>query len=386
MKILSPRRMPKSAVPPTLQSALVLERAKRPRLDGLTGLRFFAALHVVLYHYGGGALGVVPVLAKMASTGYYAVTFFYVLSGFLLFYTYSDYRGAFRGTRRAFWIARLARIYPVYVLAFVLCVPPVMALMAGNESTIMAVGKAAVAGSAYLLMVQAWVPRLATYWNYPGWSVAVEAFFYLCFPVLHKWISPLSARGCRALIARCWLVSVATYVGSFTLTDTSEPVWTAMWSYNPVFRLPSFVIGLAIGRLFLVRLDTSETSGSTRVIVATSACGAAVCLSLCLPHVILRDTILAPAFAYMVYCHASDGGAVARLLGARPLMILGEASYGVYILQWPVFYLCVSVATKPDAWTVAMFVAALMVVSVASHRFIEVPMGRGLRRWSASSG
>ena len=71
--------------------------ALRPRLPALTSLRFFAALHVVFFHFlafkivsGEGWLG------QISSIGYVGVSFFFVLSGFILVYTYAG-----RDTERA---------------------------------------------------------------------------------------------------------------------------------------------------------------------------------------------------------------------------------------------------------------------------------------------
>ncbi len=65
--------------------------ARRPQLDALTSLRFFAAWHVVLYH---GQRYLLPSLAghgwlsNLVTTGPNSVGFFFVLSGFILAYTY----------------------------------------------------------------------------------------------------------------------------------------------------------------------------------------------------------------------------------------------------------------------------------------------------------
>src|SRR5579863_1305776 len=94
-------------------------RTERRPIRALTGLRFFAALHVVFYHY---AVGLLPYpLSSVAKNGYVAVGLFFVLSGFVLAYNYADRPMDIR----TFWTARFARIYPAYLLAFVLIAPAV---------------------------------------------------------------------------------------------------------------------------------------------------------------------------------------------------------------------------------------------------------------------
>ena len=93
----------------------------RPRLHALTTLRFFAALHVVLFHMR--VIGILPGgpwwFHNFASIGFVGVNFFFVLSGFILVYTYD---GPDLNVRK-FWWARFARIYPAYILSLVVAAP-----------------------------------------------------------------------------------------------------------------------------------------------------------------------------------------------------------------------------------------------------------------------
>ena len=62
---------------------------RRPSLPGLTSLRFFAAGAVLLAHLESGGVPLLPYGAG-AGAGYEAVTFFFVLSGFILAYVYCE--------------------------------------------------------------------------------------------------------------------------------------------------------------------------------------------------------------------------------------------------------------------------------------------------------
>src|SRR5437763_7722349 len=108
---------PDTSAPPSVPA----RPHRQERLDVLTSVRFFAAILVVFYHYTGHIFQSFPWIQGAIEIGYYAVSIFYVLSGFVLVYSYSNPQGAFRGSRRAFWIGRFARIYPAYLLAFALC-------------------------------------------------------------------------------------------------------------------------------------------------------------------------------------------------------------------------------------------------------------------------
>jgi peptidoglycan/LPS O-acetylase OafA/YrhL len=87
---------------------------KAGTLEGLTGIRFFAAMGVVLFHVGYTPVArLSPLLGAVSGHGYAAVGLFYVLSGFVLAYTYAGRRPDVR----AFYVARFARVYPLYLLA-----------------------------------------------------------------------------------------------------------------------------------------------------------------------------------------------------------------------------------------------------------------------------
>jgi peptidoglycan/LPS O-acetylase OafA/YrhL len=353
---------------------------RQARLDVLTSLRFFAAIHVVFYHYAGPVFQSFPWISRAIEIGYYAVSIFYVLSGFVLVYSYSDSHGHFRGNRKTFWIGRFARIYPAYLLGFLLCIPDVVLAILRTHRLAEGAAKASIAGIAHLAMIQAWLPRLSALWNYPGWSVSVEAFFYLCFPFLLARVSRSGTRQCYALIGISWLVSVSIYISLWYWMPNLDntPLWKNGFNYNPLIRVPTFLTGMAIGRLYFLRRDQPAPS-ATRAVFAAIVCLAAMGLSTFLPQNTLRDIVFAPAFAYLIYSFARDRSYVAKWFSFRPLVLLGDASYSIYILQWPVFFLCGLSVESITAWTFTAYTLVLLSVSVFSFKFIEEPMRRAIR-------
>src|SRR5437879_9174903 len=133
-------------------------------LRALTGLRFFAALHVVGLHLlADGHLEGLPVFVReVLVRGYMAVGLFFVLSGFILTYTYlGNGMGTLgpSGTRR-FWVARFARIYPVYLLGLALTLVFYFPTELRDNF-----GRAVAAVVVVPTMVQGWTPMTATLWN-----------------------------------------------------------------------------------------------------------------------------------------------------------------------------------------------------------------------------
>src|SRR4051812_1442703 len=93
-------------LPPTAPSTA--GRRSKTKLNALTGLRFIAAVHVVLFHFTGPLRASWPGWAQnLIATGYVSVGLFFMLSGFILAYTHPAV-GTASGAKREFWVARFA--------------------------------------------------------------------------------------------------------------------------------------------------------------------------------------------------------------------------------------------------------------------------------------
>ncbi len=343
----------------------------RPPLRALTGIRFFAAIHVVFFHY---APWLPPLVRNVAANGYMAVGLFFILSGFVLAYNYA---GRPMNTRR-FLGARFARIYPGYLLGFVWIGPAVVMRLLHSDP-----GKLAAAGLAAAMLAQGWFPKLALVWNGPGWSLSNEAFFYLLFPAILPAILRLSRKGLWLAGAACWAAALAPPLAQLALHGGAD---AEAVMYVPVFRLAEFVLGVAAGVDYLGR-------GSAWRFGTVPVSAALACFAVFSPfwvHPLLRGSLAAPLFAALVCSLACGGGMLGRLLSWRPVHTLGEASYAIYILQSPVmaWFLAVTRGVgaggrrAPLAWAgFAVYTAILLLVSLACYRWLETPARRWIQSW-----
>jgi peptidoglycan/LPS O-acetylase OafA/YrhL len=364
--------------------------APTAKIEALTSIRFFAAISVVFFHIGYTAVAnwSVP-LATLTSYGYAAVGLFYTLSGFVLAHTYLGRQTGLR----SFYLARFARIYPLYLLALILAFP-VFAQRAhlGEYSALRFIASLVTVPA----MLQAWMPATALAWNTPAWSLSAEAFFYLVFPFILARLACRTARECYWIAAIMWPVSLLPCLaycwlnpdGLGSLTGPHLATWlkaeTTGWlgvvNFNPLCRLPEFVAGVAVGCAF--------RKGNARkpafIAFLFPACLLAVAPAL--PYPVVHNGFLLPLWCTVVYFLASSVAA-SRLLAARWLIVLGEASYGIYILQQPVsswFKLAILGVTGqklegdyPSLWYLLAYCFLLVLVSVLSYYHIEMP----LRAW-----
>lgn len=302
----------------------------RPPINALTGLRFVAAAHVIALHLKFGDLASLPELLKrFVDRGGVAVSLFFVLSGFVLTYRYQGTDSSDPAKRR-FIIARIARVWPMYALGLAVSFPDFIQSQ-DQASILFAIGLVTILG------LQAWLPKAALGWNFPGWSLSNEAFFYSIFLRMMRFTESLSSRRIIAAIAGAWALGQVPQV-IYRLMDLPGPLWHNFFTYFPLWRLPEFFIGVAVGVVFLRdRGNATARRGATytaigatgSIIVASGVSG--------LPTILIdSESFLGPAFALLTYGLALGGGPLAWLLERNWIILLGNASYAMYILHVPI--------------------------------------------------
>jgi|SRR5579864_65212 len=361
----------------------------RPRLPALTSLRFFAALHVCVFHvYAMKIAADTGWFHQVASIGYVGVNFFFVLSGFILVYTYAD-----RDVRAgAFWWARFARIYPAYLFSLLLTAPfffyvclkmkpaPIPFLIWPQNHL--------VTSSALVLpLLQSWVPGAALAWNAPAWSLSDEAFFYLFFPALLVWLAKKQNKSWLAIAVACWATSLVitfAYVffrpdGAGFVDDNSYFTWLNVIKFFPIIRLPEFLLGACCGFLFL-RNSVNRRWGTPLILIGLSYFVIVVVAAPYIPYPILHDAALTPGFAAIIFGMALRPS-WSKVLEFWPLVLLGDASYSFYLLHSNFIGMVFQPRGEPMHLAAWKIVAGLMVpvaVSICVYKFIEAPARRKL--------
>lgn len=338
-------------------------------IASLTSLRFFAALYVLLFHSGAGFLGkAVPALSFLETflgNGYLGLTFFFVLSGFILAHVY-DGKLRSRGDLGRFAMARFARIYPVYLLALLLVLPLIFKDLSWRSLP-------------QFFLLQYWTPlselRALDNTNFPGWSLSVEMAFYLLFPAILWSFSRLGPRGLRAATLSACALMLALRLPSLN-ADMAPPV--AWLNHVPfmLLRAPEFIFGAGLGLLYHRQPTLFRSSWLT---AATVAAILAVLVTVASPW---AAPIAATLFGVLIAAVSVNRDSLAaRMLSNRLLLLGGGASYALYILQMPVRYWIGQVATGDLALIGrALYAPSLVVVSVLVFLYFEEPVRERLRK------
>src|SRR5919197_3900530 len=357
--------------PPTITGP-----ASRGRLPSLTAFRFWAALIVVLYHLSR-QVGPIAGIQELVWYGRTGVTFFFVLSGFVLAWTYD---GAGVPASVILW-RRFARIWPLHAAPTVISV-----LVYLGIGTAVPIG--AVMGS--LALVHAWfpIPEIFRAGNPAAWSLSDEAWFYLIFPAL---LALLTALRARTWLWTTTIVSgsgVLIWLASSQIADGATRAWFV--DYLPLTRSPQFVLGvvaaLAVKRgwrppirlrtavLFVIGWHVALFGWST-VAADTSWYG---------PYT-ASEALSAPAFAAVICAAAhrdrTDGPGI---LGRSWMVRLGGWSYAWYLVHEIVIRAYVHLIGRPasgpstaSAWL--LVIVTSLAAAGLCHRFIELPAERRLR-------
>jgi peptidoglycan/LPS O-acetylase OafA/YrhL len=361
--------------------------ARRPALPLLTSLRFFAAAAVVAFHMAHArAADAVPpdgFIKGLTSGGFAAVAFFFVLSGFILTYVHAGPTEAAGCDVRpaTFWRLRFARIAPAYFLGLLLSLQFLVGFLLdpATPSWARLVGPLLV-----LFFLQAWWPSFSSLWNFPAWSVSVECLFYAVFP----WWARVSARLPRwgLFLVSYGLVVAATVCRAdfFALPDYLLPPDRPdleFQAYFPLLHLPLFVFGMALGRQHL--FGPTLPSRLLAVLFGLGVAGLLIVFGFggLLPWWTRSDAVLVPLFALIILgaTRPADGA----LLAHPWFVLLGEASYSIYILHIPVRVGWETMDLGLPAWlSLPLYVALVVAASILSLRMVETP----LRRWIAGRG
>lgn len=353
--------------------------AKRPaNLKALTSVRFFAAIYVALFHM------VRPYtqwgwFAGMFENGYLGVSFFFLISGFILTYSHAQEYEAGLGRPEKFWIARFARIYPVYFLSM---------LYAGWLSRAeFQHGLHSLAYIADLLVVQSWSVRMVNYFNVPAWTISVEAFFYLVFPFLVMRLRPRSAARAALGVGVFWILAIA--LPAYATLRFPGPAWHeastdagAGFIFRlrrlPLVMLPQFLAGISLGWWF-VRFRPTERASAWLAWGGTTATIVALFLANHMPFILLHNGLLIPLFA-AVLLGLCQKNAISRLLGWAPLVLLGEASFALYMFHFlingePIF------GRDYNFRSAALKLAFVIPLSILLHLYVERPGRRVILTW-----
>lgn len=364
----------------------------RSHIDPLTGVRGIAATWVVLLHIQlllPGLLPRLPFVGALIDGGNLGVDLFFILSGFIISFTYLDRLG--RRTRgdvsRYLWL-RVARIYPTHLFMLLVVAGLVAAMTIAGTPPDDARRFSPLSFVMNLLMLQAVPPALA--WNDPAWSISTEFAAYLAFPLLVPLLARLTP---RAALAGLVVLLAAGMTGLWLVVETAH-TW-AYWS-GYVLMWTRIAVCFPVGCLLYVVWRSRPQEGWSRlssVLLPVAVAGVVAACVLTPPATAIALPVAAyPFLALLIFALASSTGVAARLLSTRAMMWAGRVSYSVYLVHFPLLLVVgagvAALGVVPGSpLAVATLVVTLLAVLGAgafAYHLVEEPARRALRRYAGS--
>ena len=333
------------------------------------------ALVVVTHHYAKHLMADSGIFAELVKDAGFILSFFFALSGYVIGYNYFTPENF---SKKKFLLKRLARLLPLYLLAFVATLLSAMLLKDAYPHGFTIIVQA--------LCLHAWFPSEVLAINYPSWSVSVELFFYLIFPWLVLQLGKRSYRSFLWIVAAVWLLSSIQHLLLEHYVYDPNAKWTSEFIlYFPVWHLNSFLAGMA-GAEILKRINSAQISKWLPPVIGL-LCAAILAWITGTDNVIrshIHNGLLSPIIILMLLAFSLDRSWLAKFMSNKILVYLGNLTYGIYILQHPV-YLWMAYFLGAEMFSLQEFVAYLLVliaVSVAVYQLFEEPS----RKWIVKRG
>ena len=360
-----------------MTSAAAAPVAASRYLPPLTGIRALAAMLVLGLHVEQNVPAGLHALLPIFARGYLGVDFFFVLSGFIITHVYlASLASPHRRAVTIFLWHRFVRLYPVHVTVLAGLVA-VVALAGAGGVTVNNPQEWRLSDLFWqLTLLQAWGVSASPGWNAPSWSISAEWFAYLLFPLLAPALMRLRTREAALLLAVAALAATALL---FALADWSLNTWVGAPALTRV--AGEFICGAALCRAAALGALAQRPAGDVLGFGAL----AAFVLG---PSTALADFALVALLAATVLGAATAAGPLAQALGSRVLVWLGEISYSIYLVHFPVlivirrFWERVGFAGWGGAARAAAFLATVaLVIALAALLFylVERPARTRLR-------
>ena len=291
------------------------------RYSLLNLFRFFAAITVVMFHF---AYSIPPfdegLLNRLIGNGHFAVTFFFVLSGFVMVLSNQKSNLNLYSGKVRFWKKRAIRLLPLYYLGIIMYVIFTLGVnkpIDWKEMLLNVIG------------VHAWDLNPHPEINPPSWSLSAEFFFYLLTPTLLLFSKSISIKKNIFIAVIVWLITVISFVFFMQYHQRDLP-----FNFFPLWHLSTFFIGITTAHIWIALNDKISYNKHYFLLFFI------MCLTLFCTfntgffhkkHIAL----FAPIFAIIIFIAVLFEKDNKVKLPNQFFDFLGDLSYPIYILHWP---------------------------------------------------
>lgn len=349
----------------------------------LESLRGFAAIGVAIFHTQGLASSSFLYSNSFIQNANLLVDFFFVLSGFVIAYSYSDKINNFESLKK-FQFKRFLRLYPLHLITLILfllfeVIEYYLEKSAGIYTQVpVFIKNDFLAFINNLFLTQSFFENELTY-NFPSWSISTEFYTYIVFALITLFFKTEKN---RFLIS----ISIVLICGVIIYFTGSERATTGL----AIFRcLYSFFLGLFV---FQAYKFTNFVSNNMALYFVLMLCIATISISGS-----IRITIIPLLFALLILLLLkAENNKLKELLKQPSFVFLGTISYGIYMLHSAVWWIeknvlrfifgfeghldtksnLIYILPTPIVSTITILIGIMLTIGLASlsYKYIEQPI------------
>jgi peptidoglycan/LPS O-acetylase OafA/YrhL len=344
----------------------------REMLNTLTSFRFFAAMLVFFFHANQSF--------QYYQTGYQGVTFFFILSGFILSYTYkTKFFTLDKYEVKKFYVARIAKIYPIHILTFFISLPWYF-MIPLDHTPILYVFQALT----NISLIHSFIPFGNVSFNGVSWSLSVEMFFYLIFPFLIFSVLKIIKDKKKIFISLLVIWGVISITLSILPNGPDNNFIRWVCYFFPVVRVFEFLVGLVLGVLFLESKDKiSKYSTALFSLLEFTSITLIVLMVLISPNIIQNlkySQIFIPFWGLLIIVFAFQKGIISYFISSKVLVYLGEVSFSFYMVHMLVITY-VYYFWEENWLTMLLCFVISLVLSSLLYKYYEEPMRKKVRKY-----
>ncbi|SFQ19522.1 Peptidoglycan/LPS O-acetylase OafA/YrhL, contains acyltransferase and SGNH-hydrolase domains [Hymenobacter arizonensis] len=314
--------------------------------------------------------------------GYIGVSFFFILSGFILSLNYDDRLLSREVSFREFWVARIARVYPLHLMTMLLGL--LLLLYAPNPGAEFMLDVPANLSRLFTnaALLHAFVPEMSYYFscNWPSWSLSVEMFFYFAFPFLVF----LLVRN-KLLLRFGWVLLLAI---PYLIQLSPDTGYHRFFYINPFFRIVDFLLGILLHQIYkhgyVAKAFRSRLRATAMEVLSIGIMVLIFHYHNAVPQVYRYSCYYWLPMALIILSFSYQRGYLSTMLSTKFLVFLGEISFSFYMIHQLIMRLLIYENQRRElignSYVLAAIIFSLSLgLSYVLHKYVEVPCSRYVR-------
>jgi peptidoglycan/LPS O-acetylase OafA/YrhL len=342
------------------------------RID-IQALRALAVSLVVVFHFWPNLL----------PGGFVGVDVFFVISGFLITGHLLHDVAADTFSVTKFWARRIRRLLPASFFVLIFCLSTILLWASASDRIVWLPEVIASLGYVENWQLGGSAVDYLALGNAPSpvqhfWSLSVEEQFYFIWPLLILlvlWVTPpVTKQRKNMLVFGLILLTLSSFVFSiyFTLRDP------ALAYFITPTRVWEFAAGGLISAIPRAPISAKATRAAfTAGVLAIVASALVIKPTDAFPGYLAALPVLATALAVWSY---PEGGLTGRLMAIKPVQLVGDISYSIYLWHWPILILTPVIfasGNSPSDIGKSLLIATTLALAWLTRRFVEIPFIAG---------